>query len=159
MALFEQLSVDACLGLLARHRVGRLGFDDGEGPVIHPVNYVLDRGSVVVRTDPGVKLDVANHRDACAFEIDGVDHLRRLGWSVLVRGRLTHVADPAELERLAQLEVGPYPGGDKRYLLRLDPGRITGRRIVVPPRRPGDRLARVSGERLWHGRDGDDLLA
>jgi uncharacterized protein len=155
----EHLTVDRCLSLLERHRVGRLAVVDDEGPLILPVNYLLDRGTVILRSDPGLKVDLANEHEAAAFEIDGVDHTRRLGWSVLVRGRLSQVTDPEELARLNALELAPYVGGDKAHLLRLDSRSMTGRRIIVPPDVPADRMGAVALGNVWLGRDGDDLLA
>jgi uncharacterized protein len=155
----EHLSVDQCLALLGRQGVGRLAVNDADGPVILPVNYLLDRGSVVLRSDPGLKVDLANERAPAAFEIDGVDDVRRLGWSVLVRGLLAQVTEPSERERLRALDLAPYVGGDKVHLLRLDSRSITGRRILVPPEVPDDRLHRVALGNVWLGQDGDDLLA
>jgi uncharacterized protein len=159
MTHVERLSVESCLSLLERHRVGRLGIVDAEGPLVLPVNYVLDRGAVVLRSDPGLKVDLANEHEAAAFEIDGVDHTRRLGWSVLVRGRLSQVTDPEERARLGALDLEPYVGGDKSHLLRLDSRSISGRRVIVPPAVPEDRLGAVALGNVWLGRDGDDLLA
>lgn len=159
MAHVEHLSVDTCLHLLSQHTVGRLGIDDGDGPLILPVNYVLDRGSVVIRSDPGLKVDLANERAPAAFEIDGVDHTRHLGWSVLIRGLLGQIDDLEERDRLTSGDLEPYVGGDKSHLLRLDSRAITGRRITVPPDVPSDRLQAVAIANVWHGRDGDDLLA
>jgi uncharacterized protein len=159
MTHVEHLTVDRCLSLLERHRVGRLAVVDADGPLILPVNYLLDRGTVVLRSDPGLKVDLANDHAEAAFEIDGVDHTRRLGWSVLVRGRLSQVTDPDEVARLHALELAPYVGGDKAHLLQLDSRSITGRRILVPPEVPSDRMAAVALGNVWLGRDGDDLLA
>jgi uncharacterized protein len=159
MTHVEQLTIDRCLSLLERHRVGRLALVDEQGPLILPVNYLLDLGSVVLRSDPGIKVDLANEHAPAAFEIDGVDHTRRLGWSVLVRGRLSQVTDPEERTRLNALELAPYVGGDKAHLLRLDSRSITGRRIIVPPDVPTDRMSAVALGNVWLGRDGDDLLA
>jgi uncharacterized protein len=159
MTHVERLSVETCLSLLERHHVGRLAIVDAEGPLVLPVNYVLDQGAVVLRSDPGLKVDLANDHEAAAFEIDGVDHMRRLGWSVLVRGRLSQVTDPGDRARLDALDLEPYVGGDKAPLLRLDSRSITGRRIMVPPTVPDDRMRAVALGNVWLGRDGDDLLA
>jgi nitroimidazol reductase NimA-like FMN-containing flavoprotein (pyridoxamine 5'-phosphate oxidase superfamily) len=43
--------------LLAERHLGRLALTDPDGPVIFPVNYAVDEGAVVFRTDPGTKLD------------------------------------------------------------------------------------------------------
>jgi hypothetical protein len=50
-------------------------------------------------------------------------------------------------------------GGDKSHLLRLDSRSISGRRVIVPPAVPEDRLGAVALGNVWLGRDGDDLLA
>lgn len=159
MAHVEELSAEACLGLLARERVGRLALVDDDGPVVVPVNYALDGRDVVLRSDAGTKVDLAAGGTAAAFEIDGVDHTRRLGFSVVLRGTLRRVDDEAEGARLAALVDEPYVGGPAPHLLRLSTRVISGRRIAVPPDVPGDRLDAVARGNVWLGRDGDDLLA
>lgn len=126
------LSVDECLELLATHHFGRVAVDDDEGPAVLPVNYVLDRGSVVFRTDEGTKLDAATRRDRISFEVDHVDEDARTGWSVLVRGRAEEIAEPDELERVRQLPLEPFAGGERHRYVRLLSSSISGRRIAVP---------------------------
>ena len=58
-ACLEELTDTECRNLLAERHLGRLALVDAQGPVIFPVNYVFDQGSVVFRTDPGTKLDGA----------------------------------------------------------------------------------------------------
>lgn len=55
----RELDEDDCRPLLAGRRLGRLAVPDFGGPVIFPVNYVLDQDLVVFRTDPGSKLEAA----------------------------------------------------------------------------------------------------
>ena len=66
---------------------------DDRGPVVFPVNFVLDRHRVVYRTGEGTKLDAAYRGSRVAFEIDGTDTAARTGWSVLVRGEAIEVTD------------------------------------------------------------------
>ena len=54
-------------------------------PLIFPVNYGIDRGVIVIRTDEGTKLAAADHANV-TFEVDAIDSRTRSGWSVLVRG-------------------------------------------------------------------------
>lgn len=154
----RELSVDACLELLAAHHVGRVAVDDGDGPVVLPVNYVLDQGSVLFRTDEGSKLDAAMRGARVAFEIDGVDERRRIGWSVLVRGRVVEVTDGDELDRVRQLPLDPFVGGHKEHYVRVLSTNMSGRRIALPATIPDGWFEAPELGQTWRGRDGDDLL-
>lgn len=125
------LSVDECLQLLETHHVhvGRIAFVDGGDPIILPINYWFDRGSVVFRSDEGSKLDSLRDGRRIAFEVDAVDETWEQGWSVLVQGRAEEVADPGELEELRRLPIRPWAGGEKAHFLRIQPSTISGRRI------------------------------
>jgi uncharacterized protein len=84
----EELGDSECRELLAGRHLGRLALVDGRGPVILPVNHVVDRDAPVFRTDPGTRLDAAAEGAAVAFEVDAADEATRTGWSVVVRGTL-----------------------------------------------------------------------
>lgn len=124
----EILEQRECLALLAEEEVGRVGIIEGGSPLILPVNYALDGEAIVFRTGEGSKLDAARGRSAC-FEIDGGDRARRVGWSVVVRGRLTEVTtfDRPTLDRV-QLLADPWIEG-RSHVLRLEPEHISGRRV------------------------------
>ena len=70
----ERLDRDECLKLMERHPscVGRVALA-GPRPVIFPVNYAIDRGNIVFRTDPGSKFHAAVHQSFVAFEVDWVE--------------------------------------------------------------------------------------
>ena len=72
---------DECLQLLATRGFGRLAVVVQDQPLIFPVNYALDRSSVVFRTDEGTKLYAAVGRPV-AFEIDDADAIYHEGWSL-----------------------------------------------------------------------------
>lgn len=129
---WQELSRSECFELLAGHDLGRLAFVDDLGPIVIPVNYVLDRFALVIRTDEGAKLRAAEHGVKVAFEIDGKDAAGRSGWSVLVRGEVVTVTDPAELGRLRELPVRPVAPGSKGHYIRVMPAVVTGRRILAP---------------------------
>jgi nitroimidazol reductase NimA-like FMN-containing flavoprotein (pyridoxamine 5'-phosphate oxidase superfamily) len=129
---WQELSKSECFGLLARERVGRVAFVDDLGPIVLPVNFVLDRHMVVFRTDGGTKLDAAVRGSQVAFEIDGTDEEARTGWSVLIRGEAVEVTDPAELARLRRLPLHPWAPGAKTHYVRILPAALTGRRISAP---------------------------
>jgi hypothetical protein len=127
-ARWQELTKGECFELLAQEQLGRVAFVDDRGPVALPVNFVLDRHMVVFRTDEGAKLD-ASRGSRVAFEIDGTDPAAHEGWSVVVRGEAVEVTDPAELERLRELPLCPWPPGAKRRYVRILPAALTGRRI------------------------------
>jgi nitroimidazol reductase NimA-like FMN-containing flavoprotein (pyridoxamine 5'-phosphate oxidase superfamily) len=131
-ACLEELTETECRNLLAAHHLGRLALVDAQGPVIFPVNYVLDQASVVFRTDPGTKLDAAADATPVAFEVDAVDEGTRTGSSVIVRGSLAEVSDPDDLERLRALPLYPWAPGEKARYLCVQPTSVTGRRIRIP---------------------------
>lgn len=121
-----------CFLLLAADDIGRLGVVAGGRPLIVPVNYAIDGESVVFRTDAGTKLDAGLRAPVC-FEVDSFDRRRRAGWSVVVSGRLEEVTpyDAATYERVRQLPVEPWEGGEKAHWMRLVPDTITGRRVLA----------------------------
>jgi uncharacterized protein len=128
----EELAQDECRKLLAERHLGRLALVDDRGPVIFPVNYVLDRDAPVFRTDPGTKLDSAGETAPVAFEVDAADEATRTGWSVVVRGTLAEVSDPGDLERLRALPLYPWAPGEKTRYMRVRPASVSGRRIKIP---------------------------
>ena len=126
----KTMSRRECMQLLGTKQVGRLGVIAGGYPVIVPVNYGLDGEAVVIRSDPGTKLDAAAY-ERVTFEVDDIDDEHHAGWSVLLRGcawevrseeevlyRGTHAADPE-----------PWAGGEKGHWLRIAPTQVTGRRL------------------------------
>jgi uncharacterized protein len=130
-ARWQELSKSECFALLAQERLGRVAVIDDRGPVVFPVNFVLDRHMVVFRTDEGTKLDAACRGSRVAFEIDGTDAAARTGWSVLIRGEAIEVTDPAELARLRGLSLDPWAPGAKAHYVRILPAKLTGRRILA----------------------------
>jgi uncharacterized protein len=131
-ARWQELTRSECFALLAREHVGRVAVVDDRGPVVFPVNFVLDRHMVVFRTDEGTKLDAACRGSRVAFEIDGADAAAHSGWSVVVRGEAIEVTGPAELARLRRLRLDPWAPGAKTHYVRILPAVLTGRRIWAP---------------------------
>ena len=132
--VLEELSLEECRRLLEGQHFGRLAFLDQAGvmPMIIPINYIFHRGSVVLRSAEGSKLEAARRdRPAAAFEVDGVDENRRVGWSVLVRGYMYPVTDPDEIAELRQTPLVAWAPGQRPHHVRLDPRIITGRRISI----------------------------
>ncbi len=127
---WQELSKGECFSLLARQYLGRVSFIDKYGPTVLPVNFLLDRHTVVFRTDEGAKLDAALRHGRVAFEVDDVDVSGHTGWSVLIRGEATEITGAQELARLRQLIADPWAPGARRRYVRILPAMLTGRRIA-----------------------------
>jgi nitroimidazol reductase NimA-like FMN-containing flavoprotein (pyridoxamine 5'-phosphate oxidase superfamily) len=119
-----------CLSLLQGAEVGRVAFVGRTGPVIHPVNYLIDRDTVVVRTSPYTLL-AENASGQVAFEVDDLDPWLSAGWSVLVTGHCAPIDDPDEAAALRRSErLHPWAAGQRNLFLRITPQHISGRRVA-----------------------------
>jgi nitroimidazol reductase NimA-like FMN-containing flavoprotein (pyridoxamine 5'-phosphate oxidase superfamily) len=128
------LDLPECLRLLADGDVGRIAVTtrDQRLPVIRPVNYVFDESSrsVLIRSGRGSKLFALLRSGEAVFEIDGIDSMRRVGWSVIVEGLTEEITHDAELQRIEALGLEPWAGGSKNHWIRIRTNNVTGRRIV-----------------------------
>lgn len=124
----QRLDSTACHELLAERSVGRLAYLAREGtPDIVPVNYVLWRGDILIRSGPGPKAQAAERGDLVAFEVDDVDESTGTGRSVVVYGPLRRL-HPQERSRLpAEALPRPFAAGPRHHVLRLTAKRIDGR--------------------------------
>ncbi len=127
----QQLTRSECFELLANEHLGRVAVTDDYGPVVFPVNFTLDRHTVVFRTEAGTKLHAASRGSRVCFEADGTDPAARTGWSVIVRGEITEVTDRAELARLRGLPLRVWVPGARRHYVRILPAVLTGRRVAA----------------------------
>jgi len=120
------------LALLASVSFGRVVFTQNALPAIRPVNHLLDRGRIIVRTRLGAK--VATTVDAftpivVAYEADQLDPIRRLGWSVVVTGYARQITDPAETTRLHAALI-PWVDMTMDAVIAIEPELVTGFRLT-----------------------------
>jgi nitroimidazol reductase NimA-like FMN-containing flavoprotein (pyridoxamine 5'-phosphate oxidase superfamily) len=117
-----------CLGLLASVGVGRIAYEDADGPVIVPVNHVVDNGTIVIRTSPASQLARGVRAGRVAYEVDDLRARGEMSWSVQVRGTARFL-DPEEVRAL---EAAPEPQAEglRNLYLRIVPRSITGRRLL-----------------------------
>ncbi|MBE1536102.1 pyridoxamine 5'-phosphate oxidase family protein [Actinomadura algeriensis] len=133
--VLEELDRAECLRLIAPGGVGRVAYDDGEGPTVVPVNYAVDGDSVIFRTSESARLNrslltiVPGGQVRAAFEVDRIDSATREGWSVLLRGG-AHPLSEDERESVAR--VDPWPAGDRGAWFSLAATEISGRRLHRP---------------------------
>ena len=125
------LTFDQCWELLASSVVGRLAVTVDQHPEIFPVNFVLERRSIVFRTAAGTKLWESMKQEPAAFEIDGYESTSEEAWSVVARGTTSLIEDPAERSAADALGLEPWQPGTKAHYVRLSPQALTGRRFKV----------------------------
>ena len=102
---------------------------DGE-PDIFPINYVVDHGTIVYRTDAGRKLSAAANRPV-AFEVDGHDPADAVAWSVVVHGIGSEIRETDEVIDAMGLTLVPLQAGAKARFIRIKASAVTGRRIHI----------------------------
>jgi uncharacterized protein len=123
----EIISKEDCLDLLRSESIGRLALVVDERIEIFPVNYAVDGGSVLFRTNDGRKLRGSGGAEV-AFEVDAIESDAHAGWSVVVHGHPEDITDHGET---ASDDVQPW-AGRKEFLVRIAPRSITGRRVTPP---------------------------
>ena len=131
-----EITEDECLRLLATQDMGRLAVVRDGRPEIFPVNYGLDGGDIVFRTDAGTKFDLAT-MGWVAFEVDDFDPVSLKGWDVQARGvgrDVTSGLDAAST-RLRAVEIVPWAVGEKANRVAILDPVLTGRRLVAGGKR------------------------
>ena len=124
-----EITKSECVELLANHHVGRVAYCDESGPVVLPVNYVMDQDTVLVQLSPHSTLAKNLLSGAASFEVDDFDDFVQSGWSVLVRGNAGYV-DNADLPEAARGRFA-WAEGQRTFHVRITPREITGRRLVA----------------------------
>jgi nitroimidazol reductase NimA-like FMN-containing flavoprotein (pyridoxamine 5'-phosphate oxidase superfamily) len=131
--VIEELDEATCLQLISRGGIGRIAYNSRSGPAVLPVNYALRGGAVVFRTaahsalDEDLRTGIEGADYKVAFEIDDIDMVKQLGWSVLLQGP-AHRVTAAERDT-ALRDVEAWAPGERELFVRIVPSRITGRRI------------------------------
>lgn len=127
---YDDLPTARCHELLSQHSVGRIAWSAADGPQMFPISYAWLNGLVVFRTSPYGILSELVQRTAVVFEVDAIKETRRVGWSVIVRGRATGIASPDQLSRPASMSQAiPWASGHRNLVIAITPTQITGRRF------------------------------
>lgn len=130
--VLEHLDDAAAMELLAAAPYGRIVFvRDGE-PEIRPMSHLVDVGEVIVRTRLGAALSETVAADGglpITYEADHLDVGQRTGWSVIVSGTATLIADQGRHARYADLLQTMLAGTDDA-IIAIRPKTVTGIRIV-----------------------------
>jgi hypothetical protein len=127
----EHLSRDECLRLVGQVAVGRIVYTRQALPAVELVNFTLDDGDVVIRTDSSGKLAAATRGAVVAFEADSVDIATHAGWSVTIVGYSRAVVDGDEVRHLEQVGLVPWAPGKRDHFIRITPTIVNGRRLAA----------------------------
>ncbi len=128
---FIVLARQTCFNLLATRDVGRVAFtiEGDAAPTVLPVNYAMVDEGIVFRSALAGAI-MRHARGYAAFQVDSLDEERHEGWSVLASGRCEWVRGTEELSRIPQGRLPqPWAEGVRDQVLRITPGRLSGRQI------------------------------
>ena len=124
------LSRANCVELLKQERMGRVAFEDWDGPQLLPVSYVYWNGNIVFRTSDHGILAGLRRRSNAAFEIDGIDAAAGTAWSVVVRGISQEVINTYELSQVwTNPELVPLAAGHRPLVIAIEPRTVSGREL------------------------------
>ncbi|MDQ2648126.1 MAG: pyridoxamine 5'-phosphate oxidase family protein [Actinomycetota bacterium] len=119
-----ELEEDESWALVRSRKVGRFAANrPGLSPLVVPVNYVVADGEIVFRSGAGTKLS-STSLGLVAIQVDDIDPNRHVGWSVQVEGLASWLYEEQD-----DTTVETWAPGERPYVIRLRPTRITGRRI------------------------------
>ena len=121
------LSATESWNLLSSVALGRLVTSVDGKPAIFPVNFVVQRRTVLFRTAAGTKLVSAAINDEVLFE--GDDHGFTEGWSVIVEGTASILRTDEEIVEAERAQLLPWIATVKQHYVRIRPLNITGRRF------------------------------
>jgi uncharacterized protein len=128
-SVLEHLSRDECMRLMGSVAVGRIVYTRQALPAVELVNFALDDGDIIIRTDAGGKLAAATRGAVVAFEADSVDDAGHAGWSVTIVGQARAVTEEAELRHLERIALTPWAPGRRDHFIRISPVIVNGRRV------------------------------
>ncbi|MEE6139245.1 pyridoxamine 5'-phosphate oxidase family protein [Mycobacterium sp. 050128] len=121
------LPAHECWDLLSGVTLGRLVTSVDGHPQIFPVNYAVQRRTILFRTAVGTKLVSTAINNEVVFEVD--DHNVAGGWSVIVRGTARSLRSDEEIEDAERAQVLPWTTSEKSHYVRVIPEMVTGRRF------------------------------
>jgi nitroimidazol reductase NimA-like FMN-containing flavoprotein (pyridoxamine 5'-phosphate oxidase superfamily) len=121
------LSEHECWDLLKSVALGRLVTAVDGRPQIFPVNFAVQRRTLLFRTAEGTKLISVAMNHHVVFEVD--DHNVAEGWSVIVEGTTRSMRTDEEIEEAERAQLLPWTASAKTHYVRIRPERVTGRRF------------------------------
>jgi uncharacterized protein len=125
------LSATESWDLLSSVPLGRLVTSVEGQPEIFPVNFVVQRRTVLFRTAEGTKLVSTAINNRVLFEADHHDAAE--GWSVIVKGTARMLRTNEQIQEAEQAQLLPWIATLKQHYVRVLPISISGRRFRFGP--------------------------
>lgn len=119
------LDHDDAWSRLRSESFGRLAVSVDGHPDIFPLNFLATGEGILLRTEPGTKVDDIEANPNVAFEVDHADG--KAAWSVVVTGQARRVPDEDSLRLLTTAPVWAWAPGEKSVFLHIEPTSVTGR--------------------------------
>jgi nitroimidazol reductase NimA-like FMN-containing flavoprotein (pyridoxamine 5'-phosphate oxidase superfamily) len=89
--------------MLDEERVGRLGLNDDPQPYVVPTDFAFENGAIYIHTpDRGLKAKLARANANVCFAVEKYNQTVTGFRSMIIRGRMTEVANPDERVRAMQ---------------------------------------------------------
>jgi nitroimidazol reductase NimA-like FMN-containing flavoprotein (pyridoxamine 5'-phosphate oxidase superfamily) len=120
-----------CWDLLASVALGRIVTSVDDQPEIFPVNFTVQRRTVLFRTAEGTKLVSTAINRRVVFEADGHDLAE--GWSVIIKGVARILRGDDETEEAERARLLSWTAPEKTHYVRVQPLAVTGRRFRFAP--------------------------
>lgn len=127
-----ELTEGECWRLLQSVSVGRIVFSYRAMPAIRPVNHLIDRRTIVIRSHMGAAIVARTSGEDGAvvcYEADDLDPFRHTGWSVIVTGMARLVREHAAAERYRE-QLEPWIAGELDHVISIEPRIVSGIRLV-----------------------------
>ena len=119
-----------CRQRLSEQTVARVAWQGAAGLQLLPVSYTWHERRLVFRTSAYGLLAELAQPTAVVVEVDDLSVSRRLGWSVVVHGTASGVAEPAELVSLWTVDgLVPWAEGLRTMFVEVRPTSISGRQF------------------------------
>ncbi|OBK29170.1 pyridoxamine 5'-phosphate oxidase [Mycobacterium asiaticum] len=116
-----------CWDLLDNVPIGRLVTSVDGRPQIFPVNFVVQRRTVLFRTAEGTKLISTAINNHVVFEAD--EYGGTEGWSVIVKGVARSVRNDDDVAAAENSGLLSWTSSEKTHFVRVLPEMVTGRRF------------------------------
>ncbi len=128
----QELTPAESLRLLSSVPVGRVVFTHHALPAIRPVNHVVADDKIIIIASLGTAISSKAGSEGgtvVAYEADLIDPDTHLGWSVVVVGQASRVADEVEIVRYRQ-SVQPWVVGEMDDVIAIKAELVTGYRLI-----------------------------
>jgi len=122
------LDDEACWDFLRSEEFGRLAFRMVDEVHIVPINFAVQAGTLLFRTEPGNKMLAVAMGSAVAFEVDRFTDERAT--SVVVRGT-ARILPEDEAHRADLVPLRSWVGAHKYDVVEIAPTHVSGRTYAL----------------------------